>query len=165
MHNNAILFEKIYKTYYRPLLRLIKRKIFSPDLAEDILQDAFIKIWNSLSDYDPGKGGLYTWMATICCNMAIDHMRSRHYTNRYRTCELELMIETIDCQKSFLLNTDSVDVIKQTMELKQSYTDVMMLFYYKGYTQVEIGGLLNLPLGTVKSRMRVALGLLRKIYH
>lgn len=164
MHQNATKFEEIYSAYYRSLLKLIKRKICCTELAEDVLQEAFIKIWNSLPEYDPGKGGLYTWMAAICNNMAIDQMRSIHYRNQFRTSELELMIETVDGQQFFLPNTDLIDVIAHARKLRQSYADILMLSYQAGYSHVEIGGLLNIPLGTVKSRIRIAVGLLRQLY-
>jgi RNA polymerase sigma factor (sigma-70 family) len=164
MHTNAIVFEEVYNAYYRSLLKLVRRFICSHELAEDILQDAFIKIWRSLPNYDAGKAGLYTWMAAICTNMAIDHLRSKNYRKQCKNDELETMIDTIDGQRYVLPSTDYIDVISQLRILRTPYADVMMLFYDAGYTQVEIGRILGLPLGTVKSRIRIAVRDLRTLY-
>lgn len=164
MQKNTIVFEEIYNAYYRSLLKLIRRLISSHEMAEDVLQDAFVKIWHSLPNYDSGKGGLYAWMATICTNAAIDHLRSKNYRNQCKNLELEVMIASIDGQRYMLPYSDTIDVIRNIMTLKKTYADVLMLCYNAGYTQVEIGGILGLPLGTVKSRIRIGIRNLRMQY-
>jgi len=134
MQKNTIVFEEIYSAYYRSLLKLIRRLIRSHELAEDVLQDSFIKIWRSLPSYDAGKGGLYTWMATICINMAIDQLRSKSYRNQCQNIELETMTESIDGQRHLLPYIDAIDVIRHVRMLRKPYADVLILFYNAGYT-------------------------------
>jgi RNA polymerase sigma factor (sigma-70 family) len=157
------LFDKIYQDYYSSLLRVVQQKITSRELAEDVLQDAFIKIWIALPSYDPLKGGIFAWMATICSHMALDQIRSKYTKQKCLTEPLKITTEQSCRLKHFMIDVDQIDLIFQVHKLRKIYEEPLMLFSI-GYTHVEIGKMLNIPLGTVKSRIRAGSLILRKIW-
>jgi RNA polymerase sigma factor (sigma-70 family) len=160
----SLKFEEIYYAYYQALLKVIGKLIPNDELAEDVLQEAYIKIWRGLPYYDAEKGGIYNWMASICTNVARDLLRSRYFKNHKRTDSLELMKIAVDREQCFTPFADADDVLQLAGMLSKPCALIIRLSYADGYTQTEIGTMLNLPLGTVKSRKRRAIAQLKKNY-
>jgi RNA polymerase sigma-70 factor (ECF subfamily) len=158
---NQTSFDQLYRDYYTSLLKVVRHKISCQEIAEDVLHDAFIKIWIALPNYDPDKGSIYTWMAKICSHMALDQLNSKSYRKQNITGQLEPEIKNLNRRQCAVLNTDQIDVLLQVRRLQKTYTEPLLL-YSTGYTHTEIGNLLDLPLGTVKSRIRAGLIILRK---
>lgn len=150
----------LYDNYHRALFAVIIGMIPQQEVAEEVLQDVFLKIWQNIGSYDPGKGRLYTWMLQITRNGAIDKLRSKEINNRNKTRELS---ETV-----FDGNHGATDSIRDAglgAVLNSMPADTRRLLemaYFRGYTQEEISKDMNLPLGTVKTRIRTALINLRK---
>lgn len=157
-------FDHLYRIYYVALLRVIKRKVKNHNLAKDVMQDAFIKIWKSLPLFDPKKGTLYSWMAIICLNTSIDYIRTKDFKNQRLTDPLDMLNPSYEPHHLQVTNIDAIDVVEQVDKLEDSYAIVVTLKYFASYTHVEIAEVLHLPLGTVKSRLRIAIRLLRKQY-
>jgi RNA polymerase sigma-70 factor (ECF subfamily) len=109
------------------------------------------------------RGGLYTWMATICSNLALDTMRSKHFRKDVVTDQLESKISQINKVNQVFMNIDRLDVRAHVKKLRSLYHEPLLL-YSLGYTNSEIGQRLKIPLGTVKSRIRLGLILLRKVW-
>ncbi|WP_310556863.1 sigma-70 family RNA polymerase sigma factor [Flavobacterium sp.] len=152
-------FAYLYDNYTKALFGIIFSIVADVEESEDVLQKTFIKVWDNFETYNTSKGRLYTWMLNIARNMAIDYKRSKHNKNK---------IQNVD-QNVYTLNNirtdeDSMDTIglrKIVDNLKNEHLILIELAYYKGYTQEEIGIELNIPLGTVKTRIRKALLILR----
>jgi RNA polymerase sigma-70 factor (ECF subfamily) len=125
------------------------------ELSNDVLQEVFIKIWRQIDQYDPEKGRLFTWLVNISRNASIDTLRSKSYhlqqQNRELTENVYSAAGTINIQ------TDEIGLRKIVHSLKQDHKVLIELAYFQGYTQDEISKFLNIPLGTVKTRLRSAL--------
>ncbi len=156
-------FSYLYDNYAAALNGIIIRMVEETQLAEDILQEAFLKIWNNFKQYDSSKGRLFTWMINITRNLTIDTLRSKGYKKQQKISQDENSVSDYR-DKSF--NTEKFDTIglrKQLQQLKPDQKIIIDLAYFYGYTQEEISKEMNIPLGTVKTRMRTAIIELRKI--
>ena len=160
---NPSAFSYLYDNYAGALYGIIFRMVEDTPLAEDILQDAFIKIWNNFTQYDNTKGRLFTWMMNITRNFTIDTLRSKGYKKQKKISQDE---NSVIHYRDKSLNDDRFDTIglkKQLQYLKPDQKIIIDLAYFNGYTQEEISKEMNIPLGTVKTRMRTAIIELRKL--
>ncbi|MDZ4845142.1 MAG: sigma-70 family RNA polymerase sigma factor [Chitinophagales bacterium] len=146
--------------YYSPVLfGVILKIVKSEQSAEDVLQDAFVKIWKSAEMYDASKGRLFTWLINIARNTAIDHIRSKDFKKELRT-ESNLVYANEDTES---FNTDHIGLKEIVEKLKPDNKEIIDLIYFQGYTHVEVAEKLSLPLGTVKSKVRISIRELREI--
>lgn len=148
---------------FSPALYGITRKILRDEvLAQDVLQEAFIKIWNQLHTYHPEKGTLFTWMLNVTRNLAIDKLRSKDFKT---TTQSESLSDFVGMEKASPKNEEDLagwEVDQWLEKLKPEHKEVIELVYLKGYSQTEATQLLQIPLGTLKSRAKSALEDLRK---
>lgn len=155
-------FAVLYDNYSRALLGVIKKMVFEEEAAEDVLQEVFIKIWNNRSMYDATKGRLYTWMINIARNTSIDYLRSPK--NKFNT-EIqrgENSVYAIDRENNVETSVDHIGLKVVLGQLSKEQRELMDLVYFQGYTQEEISKKLEIPLGTVKTKVRATLITLRK---
>jgi RNA polymerase sigma factor (sigma-70 family) len=155
------LYDMYSHTLYGIIVRIVKHK----EMAEDICQEAFIKIWDSIGKYNVSKGRLFTWMSCLARNMAKDALRSRQYHEYVNTTTLEDHVEDKDKNRLNIFNTDTLGVKRWTEKLHKDQKDIIDLIYFKGYTHMEVATELDVPLGTVKSRCRKGISILRTIYN
>jgi RNA polymerase sigma factor (sigma-70 family) len=160
-----IAAEALYDMYSASLFGAIVRIVNDEALAEDVLQDTFLKIWNSFSSYSSEKGRLFTWMVNIARNLAIDKIRSRDFRNQAKNQELENNVAFIDEQRNTVYKPELLGVKDLIEQLKPEQKSILDLVYFKGYTHVEAADQLGLPLGTVKTRLRMAIIELRKYFN
>jgi len=154
-------FSFLYDHYSKALFSIILPIIPQQELAEDVLQEVFVKIWQNIKLYDASKGRLYTWMLNIARNQSIDRTRSKDFNNRSKTTELS---ETVyNNRQGAEAKIDDVGLTKTLSQLPDESRKLLELAYYQGYTQEEIANMLNIPLGTVKTRIRTTIIHLRKI--
>ena len=154
-------FSYLYDNYSASLYGAIAGIIPDSDAAPDILQEVFVKIWRNIKSYDATKGRLYTWMLNITRNHTIDKTRSKDFNYRAKTTELS---ENVYNNKPGLdVKMDDVGLKKTLGNLPEENRKLLELAYYQGYTQEEISKMLNIPLGTVKTRLRATIIQLRKI--
>ena len=132
-------------------------------LSEDILQEAFVKIWNNFEQYDSSKGRLFTWMINITRNLTIDTLRSKSYKKQQKIFSDEFIVSNIQDKNSSITKFDTIGLSKEVQKLKPDQKIIIDLAYYNGYTQEEISKEMSIPLGTVKTRMRSAISELRKL--
>jgi RNA polymerase sigma-70 factor (ECF subfamily) len=159
-------FAYLYDNYSGALNGIIYKMIGDKELAEDVLQEAFLKIWNNISTYDSAKGRLFTWMLQITRNVTIDTIRSKSYKKQSKILNKENSVDQVrdnDRNVNPEANFDALGIRKQLSLLKTDYKQIIDLAYFEGLTQDEISKKLDVPLGTVKTRMRTALMELRKI--
>ena len=144
----------LYDHYAGALMGIIFRVLGNREAAEDILQKTMLKVWNSIGSFNPEKSSLYTWMATIARNSAIDKRRLKSFQNNEKTKTIDdLVYQPVEKQTS----TAAIDVARLTSKLESKYKDVLDHIYLMGYTQRETSEKLDIPLGTVKSRLRLAI--------
>ncbi len=148
--------------YYRFYEILMSSNILNV-FREDVLQEVFVKIWHNFTQYDKTKGKLFTWIINIARNRAIDYTRSKNFKNQQKNLDVDKVVSFIDSKKSTSFNTDKIGLRAMLTGLKPEQRQILDLVYFKGYTQAEVADELNIPLGTVKTRIRMALILLRSI--
>ncbi len=153
-------FSYLYDNYSGALHAVILNIILDTELASDVLQDVFVKIWRQINSYDDTKGRLYTWMLNIARNASIDTIRSKNFQNNKQNRELTENV--YESAGSTQLMTDKIGLRKLVHQLKEEHKVLIELSYFQGFTQDEISKMLNLPLGTVKTRLRTALIQLRQ---
>ena len=154
---NETGFHYLYDNYSGALYGVILRIVQSKEYTEEIIQDVFVKIWNSIHQYDSSKGRVYTWMINIARNTAIDYLKSKSFQNELKNQPLPDFVYN---SKELSTNNDSSDYIgfNNVLEsLEADKQELIDLAYYQGYTQNEISDKLKIPLGTVKTKMRNAL--------
>ena len=154
--------ELIYTHYGGTLLGVIARILKSEGLAEDIFQDAIVKIWKNAANYDANKGRLFTWMINICRNLAIDVLRSTKFQTTLKIQHADQLVGS-ETAPSYTFNPDNIGVKESVEKLKPEHIAIIEAIYYKGYTQKETAEALELPLGTVKTRLRIAIRELRQL--
>ncbi len=154
--------EILYDNYSSALYGIIHRIIQNDEMAEDVLQDAFLKIWNNFSQYDSTKGRLFTWMVNIARNQSIDKVRSKDFINHSKNQQLDKSVSFIDVNKQFSYNPDTIGIKEMVSKLDSEYRQIIDLIFFGGYSQSEAAEKLNIPLGTVKTRSRAAIMKLRQ---
>ena len=153
---NPAAMTHFYTVYRRALLRAILRIVHQPEVAEEVLQDSMLKIWNAFLSYDAAKGRLFTWALNVCRNTALDRICTRHYRSSSRTLPLEESPAWRQpAPPSFW--PEHIGLWELTRRLRPKYQAIIDLLYYGGYTQQEASDELGVPLGTVKTRAQAAL--------
>ncbi|MCD6013686.1 MAG: polymerase subunit sigma-70 [Flavipsychrobacter sp.] len=157
-------FNYLYKNYARVLYGVINKVVYDEQTAQDVLQEVFVKIWNNIGQYDKGKGRIYTWMINIARNAAIDKLRSKGEIMKGKIRTGEETVNNLAQGMKTEQVTDAIGLRKMVAGLKPEYETIVELAYYKGFTMDEISKTLEIPLGTVKTRMRSALQQLREVF-
>ncbi|QJB40372.1 sigma-70 family RNA polymerase sigma factor [Chitinophaga oryzae] len=155
-------FDSLYDQYSGALFKAILDKVSDQQIAEDVLQETALKVWKSMGQYDAEKGRLYTWLHRIAVNTALDSIRQKNKKkNRKNKKENEpLSIENVLVMPEI---KDEMGIRKMVSSLDEKHRAPIELFYFQGYTQEAIAKKLNIPLGTIKSRLRSALKKLSKV--
>lgn len=161
VQQNGQAFSYLYDNYSPALFGVINQIISNREAAADVLQDVFVNIWRKINLYDETKGRLFTWMLNIARNAAIDRLRSRSYQDSLKNQPLTENVNTITANSVVNPQQNDIGLKKQIGKLKEEYRVLIDLSYYQGFTHEEISKILNLPLGTVKTRIRSALTQLR----
>lgn len=156
-------FDYLYENYSPALYGVIFRMVEDKELAEDLLQDAFVKLWNNFTNYDSSKGRLFTWMLNLTRNLTIDTLRSKSYRKQKKIQNDENSVDNVSDQAYKVDKFDTIGLRKHLSLLKNDQKQIIDLAYFSGFTQDEIAKQLAIPLGTVKTRMRAAITELRKM--
>jgi RNA polymerase sigma-70 factor (ECF subfamily) len=159
-HDQAA-FSYLYDHYSKALFTVIYAVVPQTEVAEDVLQEVFVKIWQNVRSYDSSKGRLYTWMLNIARNSAIDRTRSKDFNKQAKTT---VLTENVYGDKDAVHSSINDIGLKKTLErLPEENRRLLELSYFQGYTQDEISKMLDIPLGTIKTRIRSTLLQLRKL--
>ncbi len=157
--------EYLYDHYSKALYNIIYQVLQNEEYTEDVLQEMYIKVWNSFDMFDTTKGRLYTWMSNIARNMAIDKVRSKEFRNQNQNQDIENHVSGIDIRMSNKLNPDTLGIKSLVENLKPEQKRLIELIYFNGFTHAEVAEHLDMPLGTVKTRVRAAIIELRKYFN
>ncbi|RNC85110.1 MAG: RNA polymerase sigma factor [Winogradskyella sp.] len=152
-----LLYENYSDSLYGAILKVTKNE----EIAEDALQETFIKVWKNAQKYDPTKAKLFTWLFRIARNTAIDKLRS--FNNRFHK-EVQIDKSNVYILPGTNLNQDVLDIREHVSGLEEKYQIVLNALFFEGMTQQEASDELEIPLGTVKSRLKIGLRELRKVY-
>lgn len=151
----AVLYDRHGKAAYSLAYRMMGER----QAAEDLVQDAFLRVWRSTASYRAARGSVRTWMLRIVHNRGVDQLRS--LSSRRRTQDkVEASAQTSQPSEAFAetwRNSKREQVRDALKALPPEQLKILELAYFSGYTHVEIAELMDLPLGTVKGRMRLGL--------
>ena len=163
---DAQAFAALYDRHSRAAYSLAYRMMGERQAAEDLVQDAFLKVWRASESYRVERGSVRTWLLSIVHNRGIDQIRSM--ASRRRTQErVEVSAPRFQPSEAFAeswRNSQREQIREALKTLPPEQLKILELAYFSGYTHVEIAELLGLPLGTVKGRMRLGLKKVRDYF-
>lgn len=155
----TILYDNYSSALYGVILKIVK----SEETASDVMQEAFVKIWRNIESYERSKGSLFTWILNVARNTAIDKLRSQDYQQNTQNQPLEYFVSVVEEENPVEHQVDAIGVRKVVDQLRPEYRSIIDLVYFQGYTQAEVADELEIPLGTVKTRVKAALAQLRTL--
>jgi RNA polymerase sigma factor (sigma-70 family) len=160
--------ESLYQRYSRILYSLAYRMVADHQVAEDLLQDAFLAVWRRATSYSPQTGAVRNWLISILHHRTIDHLRKirRHSTIQeapLEEIELDGGIASPDVWDEAWQSVKSSQVRAALMKIPTEQRLVIELAYFQGWTHTEIAEGTQIPLGTVKARMRLGLIHLKQV--
>ncbi|MEH6537885.1 MAG: RNA polymerase sigma factor [Psychroserpens sp.] len=151
----------LYENYADSLYGVILKVTINEELAQDALQETFVKVWKNAKKYDSEKAKLFTWLYRIAKNTAIDKLRS--FNNRFEK-EVQIDKSNVYILPTVSLNQDVIDLKEHVARLDEKYQIVLKALFFEGMTQQEASEELDIPLGTIKSRLKIGLRELKKVY-
>lgn len=152
-------FGYLYDHYSGALYSVIKQIVTDAEVSNDVLQETFVNIWRKIDLYDESKGRLFTWMLNIARNAAIDKTRSKGFQ---QSSKLQPITDGDGANHpSVRIGVDDFGLKKILQKLKEEQRLLIDLSYFQGFTHEQISKALDIPLGTVKTRIRTALTQLR----
>jgi len=151
----------LYEHYGDTLYGVAKKVVRDEELAQDVLQESFVKIWKKSDSYDASKAKLFTWLFRITRNTAIDKLRS---VNTKSDKEIQMDVSDVYNLGVESIRPEFIDVRENLGKLENKYQIVLEALFFHGMTQQEASDELDIPLGTIKSRLKIGLRELRKIY-
>lgn len=160
----------IYDRYSPQLYGLSLKILKNQTLAQDVIQDVFISIWKRIDSFDPGRGTPIAWMTILCRNRCIDALRAKQGRAKKAGYLEEYPFESaaLTSGDNPFANTDHAQkrerIIQALSQLPPEQRELIELAYFQGFTQSEIAKHFDIPLGTVKTRMRLGMMKLREIF-
>jgi RNA polymerase sigma-70 factor (ECF subfamily) len=155
----------LYDRYGRLAYSVVFAIVRDTGVAEDLVQETFLRVWNRVHAFEAGRGALGPWLLAIARNRAIDHLRSVSARIDRNAFELDVREHPslfVDMERE-VLNTDHAQVIRKALaKLSDNQQKVIELAYYEGLSQTEMAQRMGEPLGTVKTWVRAALKHLRE---
>jgi RNA polymerase sigma-70 factor, ECF subfamily len=153
----------LYDRHARVAFSLAYRIVNDPETAEEVVQEAFLTVWRRAETYRPERGSARTWLLTVVRNRAIDMVRGRASTTPTTPVD-DLPLVALDSPEAEAIRSVEARVVRDAMaELPPEQRTVVELAYFGGLAYPEIAARTGVPLGTVKSRMRLALERLRAL--
>jgi RNA polymerase sigma-70 factor, ECF subfamily len=162
---DAEAFEVVYDRHSRVAYSLAFRLLGDRQTAEDLVQDSFLAVWRNAGGYTPARGSVRNWMLSIVHNRGVDRLRTLAAMGRRQEALEQVELRRPDEPDAATLGIGRVmagELREELSTLPTEQFDVLKLAYYGGFTHNEIAEMLELPLGTVKSRMRLGLERLRR---
>ena len=153
----SLLYEHYGDTLFGVALKVVRNE----EVAQDVVQESFVKIWKKAHTYDSSKAKLFTWLFRITRNTAIDKLRSLGTKS-----DKEIQMDVSDVYNIGVegLRPEHLDLQKHLGEIEPKYREVLDALFFQGMTQQEASDELDIPLGTIKSRLKIGLRELKKIY-
>ena len=150
----ATLYDRFAPIVYSLFLRITRDR----SVAEDLVQELFIRVWNRAQEFNPDRGSLAVWILSIARHMGIDYVRSAHarFTHRLQPMETATDVAHVSNGPESIIDQGRA-VEAAFARLNERQKQVLELAYFEGFSQTEIADRLHEPLGTVKSWTRSAL--------
>lgn len=171
-NRNSDALSEFYDIHSDYLFKIIYFIVKDESEAEDILQEVFLQIWDKIDSFDENLGNPLSWVIRITRNKAIDKLRSKSFKNHSKETDIEKFFNI--SEDSVFSNPDKLAIMSQENKeisealklLSENQRTLIEFAYFKGYSQSELSDFFKIPLGTVKTRIRSAMTLLRnKLKH
>ncbi|WP_047547781.1 RNA polymerase sigma factor [Psychroserpens sp. Hel_I_66] len=154
-------FEELYNMYSDSMHGVIYNIVRDHNIAEEVMQDVFIKAWHKSETYNSSKGRFFTWILNIARNAAIDKTRSKSFKNSGKNLNAEFFVDILETSENLNDQIDTIGIGKYVSALGEKCKKIVEYLYFKGYTQKETSEELDIPIGTVKTRNRKCINDLR----
>ena len=160
--------ETLYERYSRAVFSFSLRIVGDAQVAEEILQEVFVRAWQQGGSFQTARGTLITWLLSITHNLSIDEVRRRKRRPQKSESEDPDLIlamlpdESLDVEEEVWLSSLRVSIQQAMQQLPAAQRESIELAYFQGLTQREIAEMLGEPLGTIKTRMRLGMLKLRE---
>lgn len=156
-------FSRLYDDTSSLLFTLIRRVIRDVSMSEEVLQEVFVEIWKQSTRFDPRRGSAHGWICTIAHRRAVDTVRSSDASRRREAQEGMRIIEEeiVDVQEEGMMRVEAQRVQTAMRSLTALQSDAIRLAYFGGYSHREVATLLDIPVGTAKTRIRDGMIVLR----
>lgn len=157
---------ELYDRYSRLVFGVALRILNDEQTAEEITQDVFLQIWNKAETYDPSFGNAASWIARIARNRSIDqyrhsHIRAEGHSTSWDDCCEEKPDEALSIEHHAITSDQRLSLLRAIRDLPVDQQKALALAFFQGMTHLEIAAFLGEPLGTVKTRIRLAMQKLR----
>ncbi|SRR5579871_528684 len=158
----AWALESLYQRYHKGLYSLMYRMISDHQVVEELLQETFLSVWRRAATYSAQVGAVRSWLFTISRNHAVDYLRKK----RQRSTLKEIPLREIEFDERFAYAdaAEEASFLEKQQQIRRALDHlpekrrmVLELSYFQGWTHVEIAALCDMPLGSVKSSMRLGL--------
>lgn len=163
-NNDERVIAQLYQRFSPPLYAFILSRVKDAEVAENLLQDVFVKAWRNSGQYDASKGRLFIWMYKICSNCCIDYLRSKQHRINKQSVYSGDWPDSLRHYVASGLMPDRIGLRNMLNQLSIDEKEVLELVYFKGFTQAEVAELKRMPIGTVKTRCSRAIKKLRSLF-
>lgn len=155
--------ERLYERHSRAIFSLALKLLADREAAEEVVQETFLKLWQRPEAYSPSRGRLIAWLLGVAHHRAVDRLRRRRLEQRYGASQQagEPIVSERDPVDDVLASLSGEAVARALQTLPTAQRVAVELAYLRGMTQVEIANMLGEPLGTIKTRLRLAMQKLR----
>lgn len=160
--NKQSAIQPMLNKYGDALFGVVLSIVHAKEVAEDVMQDTFVKVWKNADSYSPEKGRLFTWLVNIARYTAIDKIRTVKFKENRKTISIDRTVYD-NVHLSEEMQIQDVGLRKVVNSLEEKYSRLIDLLYLQGFTQKEAAEALNIPLGTVKTRSKTAIAQLRTL--
>lgn len=161
-------FSELYDRHSTLLYSLILRILKEKQAAEDTLQEVFVDIWDQIEQYDERLGNPVAWLCRVARNKAVNRVRSKNFRKQDQESNIESYHDLFAANISdvpdhrVMLSSQQEDIFIALTSLSSEQKGLLEFAYFRGYTQAELAEYFNIPLGTVKTRIRSAMTALRQ---
>lgn len=152
----------LYDSWAQPVYSVVAQLLMDADGAEDVVEETFWQIWQRASSYDASRGSVRTWILTIARSRALDRLRSRKRNREDQSADLNIYRDQAPDPAQNVERGERTNLVREALhELPEDQRRALELAYFRGLSQSEIADLLNEPLGTIKTRMRLGMQKMR----
>jgi RNA polymerase sigma-70 factor (ECF subfamily) len=156
-------FSRLYDETAPQLFALIRRVVRDVAMSEEVLQEVFVEVWRQATRFDARRGSARAWLCTIAHRRAVDTVRSSEAARRRDSEDglLTLEQQVVDVQEEGIMRVESGRVRSAMNALTTAQAEAIRLAYFGGYSHREVAALLDIPVGTAKTRIRDGMIVLR----
>lgn len=156
-------FSRLYDETAPQLFALIRRVVRDVSMSEEVLQEVFVEVWRQATRFDARRGSARGWLCTIAHRRAVDTVRSSEAARRRESEDglLTLEQQVVDVQEEGIMRVESARVHSAMKALTTAQSEAIRLAYFGGFTHREVAALLDIPVGTAKTRIRDGMIVLR----